>query len=136
MIKYAINKDNSIIEFNTREEAVIYAPELEVFEVQEASPQIDLSPLYFKSRDFGEYLIDAFLIDNWNISSSISEEDSLYLLDKFTTIVLLLITGDIKTVKKLLLEIETDLIFTEDRKTKYINMINTYILNNYPTWTE
>lgn len=82
-------------------------------------------------KDFGSYLIDLFLLDNRLITPAVSPAESLQLLSQFETIEKLANLGDIKSVNILLQNIQTDIrLFTDDRKTKYLELIENHI-NSY-----
>lgn len=78
---------------------------------------------------FGQSLIETFLLDNRNIYPPISVADSLAIASKFANIEILSRLGNIKSVQVLLNNMATDEIFTQDRKTKYLEMINNYFTN-------
>jgi len=95
-------------------------------QIPEISPeeklQMDIS--------FGLSMIQEFLLDN-RLLGSIPVVDQLSQLEKFKDLNTLLNVGAIRTSYELLLTIPTDQYFTQVRKDKYLNTINTYILNNY-----
>jgi hypothetical protein len=77
---------------------------------------------------FGLSLIDLFLLDNRLITPSVTPVESLTLLSEFSNIEKLARLGDIKSVSILMNGIKVDnRIFTQERKDKYIQMINGYI---------
>jgi len=80
-----------------------------------------------KDIKFGEELIKEFLFDNRIISKSFSLTDSLNLLVKFQDVEALCRLGDIKNVRLLLIGKETDEVFTEERKNKYIKMCEKHL---------
>lgn len=77
---------------------------------------------------FGQTLIKEFLKDNRN-DLNVKTSDSLILLQKFQAVKELLSLGDIKKCVPLIEYMTVDSIFTQDRKTKYLNMINSYLAN-------
>jgi len=78
-------------------------------------------------KDFGALLIEMFLIDNRYIDPPVTTYESLELLQKFQYVEKVANLGDIKTLKSLLYNIEVDdRIFTQERKDKYLNLINNY----------
>ena len=80
--------------------------------------------------DFGKSLIETFLIDNRNITPPVSPYESLELLTKFQNVEKLASLGDIKSVKVLLHNISVDeRLFTQERKDKYLSMINSHLQN-------
>lgn len=82
-------------------------------------------------KEFGNYLIDLFLLDNRLITPAVTPAESLQLLSQFEIIEKLANLGDIKSVNILLQNIQTDIrLFTDDRKTKYLELIENHI-NSY-----
>ena len=80
---------------------------------------------------FGHYLINEFLTDNRLITPAVTPSESLQLLAEFDNIEKLARLGDIKSVSILLNAIQTDnRLFTQDRKDKYINEINSHLNAN------
>jgi adenine-specific DNA methylase len=78
--------------------------------------------------DFGSKLIETFLVDNRLITPSVTEQESVSLLNQFNSIERLAKLGDIKSTKILLEQTQTDVrIFTQERKDKYLNQINNYL---------
>jgi hypothetical protein len=78
-------------------------------------------------KDFGARLIDMFLIDNRLIEPTITPSESLQILENFSVIEKLASLGDITSVKLLLSGVQTDTrLFTQERKDKYLNLINSY----------
>jgi len=75
---------------------------------------------------FGQSVILQFLLDNRN-DPNVRTSDSLALLQKFGPAKELLSLGDIKKCRALIDSFGTDLIFTLDRKTNYLSMIDTYL---------
>ena len=79
---------------------------------------------------FGMMLIDMFLLDNRLITPHVTPTESLNLLSEFDNIEKLARLGDIKSVSILMNGVQTDnRIFTQDRKDKYISMINSHLQN-------
>lgn len=137
MQTYKIYKDSwaCFKNFNTIEDAEIYANELgQGYTVIIADPQDQIPVLTLEQRlpldiDFGNQLINQFLLDNREVGY-ISIEDSITLLNKFNDIEKLSRLGAIKDVLILMQNVVTDNIFTQVRKDKYLQMINDY-LNSY-----
>ena len=76
----------------------------------------------------GNQLIEMFLIDNRLITPIVTPAESIQLLTQFETTEKLARLGDIKSVKTLLENMVTDpRLFTDERKDKYLSMINNYI---------
>ena len=78
-----------------------------------------------KDLYFGNSLIFTFVQDNRN--QGINTEQSEALLLKFRDILAFAQTGAITSIAKYLPLIETDSIYTEERKEKYISLINEYL---------
>lgn len=79
-------------------------------------------------KQFGQYLIDKFLIENRNFTPTINENESLYLLNKFSNIEKLARFGDIKSVNALMQNIDVDMrLFTQERKDEYLQIINSHL---------
>lgn len=99
----------------------------------EISPDVQIEPITPEERlnndiQFGLSLIDLFLLDNRLITPSVTPVESLTLLSEFSNIEKLARLGDIKSVSILMNGIQVDnRIFTQERKDKYIQMINGYI---------
>lgn len=137
MITYKIYKGDWICfkNFKTIFDAEIYASELgQGYSVILADPQDQIPVLTPQQRlpldiDFGSQLINQFLIDNREVGF-ISIQDSITLLNKFNDIEKLCRLGAIKDVLMLMQNVVTDNIFTQERKDKYLQMINDY-LNSY-----
>lgn len=136
---YELKNENTIIQFETLGELKEYQKTLEnsndwkvneiEIEVSDVEPikVIDYNSLLKESLQFGQQLIDTFLLDNWTSPISINTEQSVSLLNKFETIIKLCNLGDIKNVKVLLENTETDEIFTKERKEKYLEQIKIYL---------
>lgn len=78
---------------------------------------------------FGNQLVEEFLLDNRLITPPVTEQESVQLLNQFNDIERLAKLGDIKSVKILLEQIQTDnRIFTQTRKDKYILQIDEHLL--------
>jgi len=77
--------------------------------------------------DFGNLLIEMFLLDNRLIDPEVTPYESLELLNKFDNIQKLASLGDIKSTKVLFNNTSVDdRLFTQERKDKYMNLINNY----------
>jgi hypothetical protein len=73
--------------------------------------------------------VEEFLIDNRLITPPVTEQESLQLLNQFSNVERLAKLGDIKSVKILLGQIQTDnKIFTQSRKDKYLLQIDEHLL--------
>jgi hypothetical protein len=80
--------------------------------------------------NFGAMLIDMFLLDNRLIVPHVTPTESLNLLSEFNNIEKLARLGDIKSVSILMNGVQTDnRIFTQERKDKYLSLINGYLQN-------
>ena len=78
---------------------------------------------------FGNDLVEEFLIDNRLITPPVTEQESVQLLTQFSDVERLAKLGDIKSVKILLEQIQTDnKIFTQSRKDKYLLQIDEHLL--------
>lgn len=135
MIKYRLLTDNGYIEFselqllqNYCNENSIENPNYE--EITEETNDSDLISKLYKDIDFGNCLINTFLEDNRLMPVAFTLEETKVMLSKFEKIEKLARLGDIKTVKVLIFITETDPIFTQERKDKYLLMINNYLDNN------
>lgn len=82
-----------------------------------------------KDLNFGDYLIFVFVEDNRLMN--ITPEQSEAVLIKFRDILAFSQTGAITSIKNYLPLIATDDVFTQQRKDKYILLINDY-LSQYP----
>lgn len=79
---------------------------------------------------FGQQLIKEFLLDNRLITPTVTPSESLQLLSEFNNIEKLANLGDIRSVQLLLSNITTDnRLFTQERKDKYLSLINGYLQN-------
>ena len=77
---------------------------------------------------FGNDLINEFLLDNRNISPSVTTEESIQLSTALNDLEKLARVGDIKTVQLLVNNLTTDeRLITQERKDKYIQMILNYL---------
>jgi hypothetical protein len=100
-----------------------YSVVISDFQINPPSPEEKLK----SDKEFGSLLIEMFLLDNRLIQPPVSSQESMELLQKFEIIEKLANFGDIKTVKTLLLNIDVDdRVFTQDRKDKYLDLINNY----------
>ena len=101
----------------------------------ELSADIQVTPVspeekLMNDKNFGAMLIEMFLLDNRLITPSVTPSESLQLLSEFSNIEKLASLGDIKSVSILLNGIQTDTrLFTQERKDKYMSMINSYLQN-------
>lgn len=135
MTTYKISKDywSTYQNFNTLLECENWASEKlgEGYTIEVSSEQIPEPTPEEKfqfDKDFGKQLIDTFLIDNRLITPSVTPAESLQLLNQFQSIEKLASLGDIKSVQVLLNQIVVDdRLFTQERKDKYMGMINSYL---------
>ena len=103
------------------------------FSVELASPEYQIPEPTPEEKlkydiEFGNQLIDIFLLDNRLITPSVTPSESLQLLNQFQAIEKLASLGDIKSVQVLLNQvIIDDRLFTQERKDKYLGMINSYL---------
>jgi len=75
--------------------------------------------------DFGAHLIYVFVEDNRTMN--ITPQQSEAVLVKFRDILAFSQTGAINSIQNYLPLISTDEVFTQQRKDKYINLINNYL---------
>jgi Asp-tRNA(Asn)/Glu-tRNA(Gln) amidotransferase A subunit family amidase len=76
----------------------------------------------YKSRvALGNKLVKMYLMDNSVLN--LTTQESLEQLQKFSTIKALLELGSLKAAKELIMLAETDKIFTEERKVKYLSYL-------------
>jgi len=127
------NLDSIFHNFNSLEEAQQWVLENydNTWSVVLASDNQQIAPITPENRlpfdiDFGNELINLFLLDNRQYGY-ISVEDSIALLSKFSDIEKLCKLGAIRDVQLLMQNITVDLIFTQERKDKYMSMINEYL---------
>lgn len=103
------------------------------FSVELASPEYQIPEPTTEEKlkydiEFGNQLIETFLVDNRLITPSVTPSESLQLLNQFQAIEKLASLGDIKSVQVLLNQvIIDDRLFTQERKDKYMGMINSYL---------
>lgn len=103
--------------------------------VVELSPDVQIEPPTKEEKlkmdkEFGNLLIDMFLLDNRLITPTVTPSESLQLLSEFNNIEKLANLGDIRSVQLLLTNITTDnRLFTQERKDKYLSLINGYLQN-------
>jgi len=136
MMTYKISKDFWSVykNFNSLQDAEQYANTLgQGYTTELAAPQYQIQPPTPQQKldndiIFGNQLIVEFLVDNRLITPAVDEQESIQLLNQFNSIERLAKLGDIKSVKVLLEQTQTDVrIFTQDRKDKYLNLINNYL---------
>jgi hypothetical protein len=76
----------------------------------------------YKARvSLGNKLVKMYLMDNSVLN--LTTQESLEQLQKFSTIKALLELGSLKAAKELIMLAETDKIFTEERKVKYLSYL-------------
>ena len=138
MITFKISRGNwsTYQSFNTIEEAQAWA-----FQKWGDEAVVTLSTDYIITpptpeeklgldKDFGAQLIEMFLLDNRLITPSVTPTESLQLLGDFQSIEKLATLGDIKSVQVLLGGVQTDArLFTQERKDKYMELVNSYLQN-------
>jgi hypothetical protein len=139
MMTYKItNTDNpywaAFKNFQNLQDAETYTNNLgNTFSVELASPEYQIPQPTPEEKlkndiDFGSQLINEFLLDNRLITPSVTEQESVLLLNQFNSIERLAKLGDIKSTKILLEQTQTDVrIFTQERKDKYLTQINNYL---------
>jgi hypothetical protein len=139
MMTYKItNTDNpywaAFKNFQNLQDAETYTNNLgNTFSVELASPEYQIPQPTPEEKlkndiDFGSKLIETFLLDNRLITPSVTEQESVFLLNQFNSIERLAKLGDIKSTKILLEQTQTDVrIFTQERKDKYLTQINNYL---------
>jgi hypothetical protein len=130
---YKISKDlwSVVSRFDTLEEAQAFADSLGTgYTVEFVAPYV---PPTTEERlgldmEFGNQLVTEFVYDNRVME--ITPEQSEQVLVKFRDILAFAQTGAITSIQTYLPLIPTDEVFTQERKDKYIQMINDY-LNQY-----
>lgn len=99
-------------------------------DINEQIPPITPEQRLESDLQFGNQLVKEFLKDNRLITPIVTPSESLQLLSEFNNIEKLANLGDIKSVSILLNGIQTDpRLFTQERKDKYMSMINSYLQN-------
>ena len=133
MIIYEVYDQTKIIQFATEIEAQNYANannmQIRQIEKTENNENVNREKQLQNDLNFGAILIKEFLLDNRLTPTSFTDQMSIYLLQKFQTLEALCRVGDIRNISNLLPTIETDTIFTQERKDKYMVMVENYILN-------
>jgi hypothetical protein len=132
---YKVSKLNwsTLVNFNSYEECENWVLEklgvgYTIIVSPEQIPELTAEEKFKSDKQFGIQLIDMFLIDNRLITPSVTSTESLQLLNQFQTIEKLSSLGDIKSVQVLLNQIVVDdRLFTQERKDKYMGMINSYL---------
>jgi hypothetical protein len=138
MTTYKISKDywSTLQNFNTLQDCENWVLETlgEGYTITISDEQIPpITPEQKLENDlqFGHFLINQFLTDNRLITPTVTPSESLQLLSEFDNIEKLARLGDINSVIILLNGIVVDdRLFTQERKDKYINQINSYLNNN------
>ena len=135
MIIYEAYNEITRVQFLDESKANSYAQEnslqvrtIEV-EIENQEPIIDRDSELRKDLEFGNRLILQFLLDNRNSPIAFDNEVSIQLLVKFQKLEALCRLGDIKNVALLLPTIETDEVFTQERKDNYISMTQQHLNN-------
>lgn len=135
MVTYKISKENwaTYQLFNSLIEADQWTlTNLGTGYIVEISPDVQIEPKSPQEKldediNFGKMLIEMFLLDNRLIVPAVTPVESLELLNKFQNVEKLASLGDIKSVKALLYNISVDnRLFTQERKDKYLFLINGY----------
>jgi hypothetical protein len=135
MVTYKISKENwsTYQLFNSLIEAEQWTlTNLGTGYTVEISPDVQLEPKSPQEKldediNFGKMLIEMFLLDNRLIVPSVTPVESLELLNKFQNVEILASLGDIRSVKAILYNISVDnRLFTQERKDKYLSLINGY----------
>lgn len=135
MVTYKISKGNwaTYQLFNSLLEAEEWTnSNLGTGYIVEISPDLQIEPKSPQEKldndiSFGKMLIEMFLLDNRLIVPAVKPVESLELLNKFQNVEKLASLGDIKSVKALLYNISVDdRLFTQERKDKYLSLINGY----------
>ena len=135
MTTYKISKENwsTLQNFNSLQECEIWVSEVLgedytiIVSPEELLPLTPEEKLNFDIQ-YGLYLIEEFLIDNRNITPSVTPTESLQLLSQFDNIEKLARFGDLVSVSILLQNIQVDTrLFTQERKDKYISQLNSYL---------
>lgn len=129
MNKYKATEGTLSYLFNTEQECDNFIAQNPTFVkgIYEVSINEHYEQVFQQSLQFGQQLINTFLLDNWTSPISINAEQSVNLLNKFKVIIELCNLGDIKNVLVLLQNTETDEIFTQERKTKYLILIEKFL---------
>ena len=127
---YKISKDywSCVKKFDTLEEAQEFADSLgEGYTVEFVAPYVPPSIEEKLSMDmaFGNELVTTFVYDNR--IKEITSEQSEAVLVKFRDILAFAQTGAITSIQTYLPLIPVDEVFTQERKDKYIQMINDYL---------
>ena len=127
---YKISKDQfSLIQkYNNQEEAEEVANKFgDGYTVEYLYPYVPptLQERLSNDLEFGSHLVYVFVEDNR--IQGITTEQSESLLIKFRDILGFAQTGAITSISFYLPNIETDDVFTEERKEKYIEMITKYL---------
>jgi hypothetical protein len=135
MTTYKISKNDwaTYLLFNTLEEAELWTlSNLGEGYLVEVSTDIQIQSPTKEEKlksdiDFGNLLIEIFLLDNRLIEPEVTPYESLELLNKFDKIQKLASLGDIKSTKILLNNTSVDdRLFTQERKDKYLSLISNY----------
>ena len=127
---YTISKDywSTIQKFATLEDAQIFADNLgSGYNVEYYGPYV---PLTIEQRlesdmNFGFELVKTFVQDNREVGTTQEQNDAL--LTKFRDVLAFAQTGAVESIQAHLPSIAIDEIFTQERKDKYIAMVNDYL---------
>ena len=119
---------STIQKFTTLEEAQTYADTLgEGYIAEYYAPYVEPTIQERLSMDmqFGNELVWVFVEDNRIIGTTQEQNDSI--LVKFRDILSFAQTGSITSIQNHLPNIVVDEVFTQERKDKYIDMVNDYL---------
>lgn len=122
---YRINNNGFIAEFVNLADAEAYASEngsLPIIPIDEIKEQ-----QYYADIEFGKFLIEKFLKDNRQLAMAFTLQDNLSLLNDFAPIETLSRLGDIKSVLALTQGLTVGVIFTQERKDEFIELIRNYL---------
>lgn len=122
---YRLNNNGFIAEFINLADAQEYASNngnLPIVAIDETKEQ-----QYYNDIEFGKFLIEKFLKDNRQLALSFTLQDNMSLLSQFAPIETLSRLGDIKSVLALTQSLTVGVIFTQERKDEFIELITKYL---------
>jgi len=128
---YKISKDLwSVTEkYNTIEEAQAFADSLPngPYTVEYIGPYtpVSVAERLTMDMDFCQELINTFVYDNREMGTTQAQNDAL--MTKFQTILSFAQVGGVLSIEAHLPTIQTDEVFTQERKDKYIQTISDYL---------
>jgi hypothetical protein len=126
--------EKQLIEFENLAKAEEFCTEndIDFEEIEEFDKVVEveiIAPKTVKEKiDFGKLLIIEFLEDNNNMAQAFTPVISLQMLQTFSPIKQLCECGDLKNAKYLVQNTDVSPIFTQQRKDKYIAMIDAFLL--------